>query len=169
MGLGSYFGIAAETGNNIQTDGLIFYLDAAYKKSYPGSGTTWSDLSSSGNHGTLTNDPTFNTNGYFDFDGSNDHTTISSSNDFAYGTGDFTWELWALADGFGSNNYLLEHGSNGGTLAFGGPGNRYYNSTVGSGSVLYSTGFGSMSTNVWYHLVATRISGTTFLYKNTIS
>ena len=25
-----------------------------------------------------------------------------------------------------------------------------------------------MSTNVWYHLVATRISGTTFLYKNTV-
>ena len=30
MGLGSSFGIAAETGNNIVTDGLVFYVDAAY-------------------------------------------------------------------------------------------------------------------------------------------
>ena len=40
MGMGMSFGITAETGNNIVTDGLVFYVDAAYKKSYPGSGTT---------------------------------------------------------------------------------------------------------------------------------
>ena len=162
--------MASAAGPNIITDGLVLHLDAANTNSYPGSGTTWTDISGKGNNGTLTNGPTFSSDdgGSIDLDGSDDCTTISSSNDFAYGTGDFTWEVWARADGFGSNNYLLEHGSNGGTLAFGAPGNRYYNSTVGSGSVLYSTGFGSMSSNVWYHLVATRISGTTFLYKNTV-
>ena len=162
--------IVAPLVPSILTDNLVLNLDAGDSNSYSGSGTTWTDLSGNGNNGTLVNGPTFsgNNSGIIDFDGSNDHTTISSSNDFAYGTGDFTWELWVLADAFGSNNYLLEHGSNGGTLAFGNPGNRYYNSTVGSGSVLYTTGFGSMSTNVWYHLVATRISGTTSLYKNTV-
>ena len=34
MGLGFKYGIIAETGNNIQTNGLIFYVDPAYKKSY---------------------------------------------------------------------------------------------------------------------------------------
>jgi len=36
MGIGSKYGIVAETGNNIQTDGLVFYVDAAYKKSATG-------------------------------------------------------------------------------------------------------------------------------------
>ena len=36
MSMGMSYGITAETGNNIQTDGLVFYVDAAYKKSYTG-------------------------------------------------------------------------------------------------------------------------------------
>jgi hypothetical protein len=32
-------------GKSIVTDGLILYLDAANKKSYPGSGTSITDLS----------------------------------------------------------------------------------------------------------------------------
>jgi hypothetical protein len=75
MGLGSSFGITSETNNNIQTDGLVFYVDAAYKSSYPRSGTTWYDLINT-NHGTLTNGPVHNTNGYFTFDGTNDHSAI---------------------------------------------------------------------------------------------
>jgi hypothetical protein len=56
------------------TDGLILYLDAANTKSYPGSGTVWSDLSRGGNNGTLINGPTFNTGslGSIMFDGVND-------------------------------------------------------------------------------------------------
>ena len=34
MGIGSKYGIIASTGNNIQTNGLIFYVDPAYQKSY---------------------------------------------------------------------------------------------------------------------------------------
>ena len=52
------------------TDGLVFAVDAANKKSYPGSGTTWTDLAGS-NDGTLTNGPTFDSGngGSIDFDG----------------------------------------------------------------------------------------------------
>ena len=42
------------------TSGLVLCLDAANSKSYPGSGTTWTDLSGRGNTGTLTNGPTYN-------------------------------------------------------------------------------------------------------------
>jgi hypothetical protein len=44
----------------IVTNGLILNLDAGFTPSYPKSGTTWYDLSSGSNTGTLINGPTFN-------------------------------------------------------------------------------------------------------------
>jgi hypothetical protein len=63
----------------IVTDGLVLCLDAANPKSYPGSGTTWSDLSGNGNNGTLTNGPTFNSGngGNIIFDGTNDYVSTN--------------------------------------------------------------------------------------------
>ena len=43
----------------IVTNGLVLNLDAAKTDSYPGTGTTWRDLSGNSNNGTLTNGPTF--------------------------------------------------------------------------------------------------------------
>ena len=59
------------------TDGLVFAVDAANKKSYPGSGTTWTDLAGN-NNGTLTNGPTFDSGngGSIVFDGTNDYTSF---------------------------------------------------------------------------------------------
>ena len=37
-------------GPNIVTDGLVFYVDAANQKSYPGTGTTVNDLTSNQNN-----------------------------------------------------------------------------------------------------------------------
>jgi len=64
----------------IVTDGLVFAVDAANKKSYPGSGTTWTDLAGS-NDGTLTNGPTFDSGngGSIVFDGSNDYIELNNS------------------------------------------------------------------------------------------
>jgi hypothetical protein len=58
----------------IVTNGLVLALDAADRNSYPGSGTTWTDVSGNGNTGTLTNGPTFNSanGGSIVFDGTND-------------------------------------------------------------------------------------------------
>jgi len=42
-------------GPRVVTDGLVLALDAGDTNSYPGSGTTWTDLSGQGNNGTLTN------------------------------------------------------------------------------------------------------------------
>ena len=62
---------------SIVTDGLVLCLDAANTKSYPGSGTTWTDISGKGYDGTLTNGPTFSSNygGNIVLDGSNDFVT----------------------------------------------------------------------------------------------
>jgi hypothetical protein len=65
---------------NIVTNGLVLNLDAAKKDSYPGSGTTWRDISGNRNNGTLTNGPTFNSDngGSIVFDGSNDYGDLGT-------------------------------------------------------------------------------------------
>ena len=150
----------------IVTDGLVMCLDAANRRSYPSSGTTWTDLSGNGNNGTLTNGPTFSNNTIV-FDGTDDFVTLVSSSSFAYGTSDFTWEVVVNLTTYVSNHYVLDHGSNGGVIQYQNNTMRYYNPSTGVGSVLYTTGFGSnISTNTWQHLIAARISGTTYLYRN---
>jgi hypothetical protein len=103
------------------------------------------------------------------FDGTGDYLTVASSAQFAYGTGDFTWECWIFptsATWTSSNIYILDHGSNGGTLSYNGNKLTYYNATTGTGSVLYTTGFGAVTAFQWTHIAAVRSSGTTYLYKN---
>ena len=82
--------MSAFGGPNIIDDGLVLYLDAGNRKSYPGSGTTWFDKSGRGNNGTLINGPTFNTGslGSIVFDGVDDYfTTAMSSSLNEYTTG----------------------------------------------------------------------------------
>lgn len=70
----------------IVTNGLVLALDAANTKSYPGTGTTWYDLSGNGNDGTLTNGPAFDSssnNGSIVFDAVNDFILIPD--DIGYG------------------------------------------------------------------------------------
>jgi len=68
-------------GPNIVKDGLVLYLDAANKKSYPGSGTNWADLSGNGNDGTLTNGFAFDAydGKSISVDGLNDYILLNDS------------------------------------------------------------------------------------------
>lgn len=84
-------------GPNIITDGLVFAVDAADKNSYPGSGTTWGDLSGNGNDGTLINSPIFNgvNGGAIQTDGSNDYISVDGMP-----TGNkWTISIWSLISG----------------------------------------------------------------------
>jgi hypothetical protein len=62
----------------IVRDNLVLCLDAANPKSYPGSGTTWTDLSGNGNTGTLVNGVGYNSGnlGSLSFDGVNDNISM---------------------------------------------------------------------------------------------
>jgi len=64
----------------IVTDGLVFAVDAANTKSYPGSGTTWTDLTG-GDSGTLTNTPTFSSNygGIINFNGTDEYAAFGDN------------------------------------------------------------------------------------------
>jgi hypothetical protein len=65
----------------IVTSNLSVYLDASESASYPGSGTTWTDLSGNGNNATLVNGVGYNSGngGSLVFDGSDDSITIANS------------------------------------------------------------------------------------------
>lgn len=67
--------MAVYGGPNVVDSGLVLSLDAGNARSYPGSGTTWTDISSGGRTGTLTNGPTYSANngGAIVFDGTNDY------------------------------------------------------------------------------------------------
>ena len=58
--------------NSIVTDGLILILDANLIPSYPRNGSTWNDLSGQGADAEDVNMPTWDSKGYFTFDGTND-------------------------------------------------------------------------------------------------
>jgi hypothetical protein len=82
----------------IVTDGLVLALDAGNTKSYPGSGTTWTDLSGNGNNLTLTNSPTWNSSGYFST-GSTGYFTGAGSASIPTGNSAYTMICWVRVTG----------------------------------------------------------------------
>jgi hypothetical protein len=84
--------MSAYGGPEINDSGLVLALDAGNIKSYPGSGTTWTDLSGQGN-ASLVNGPTYSSSngGYISFDGVNDYASFYAPNL----AGTATVEMWA--------------------------------------------------------------------------
>lgn len=87
----------------IVTNGLVLYLDAANRQSYPGSGTTWNDLSGKGNNGTLINGPTFSNDngGSIVFDGVDDYGSLGNS--LGNGFSQITVNAWVNTTSLGNN------------------------------------------------------------------
>ena len=83
---------------DIVTSGLTLNLDAGFTPSYRRSGTTWTDLSFSGNNGTLTNGPTFSLSGSGSivFDGVDDYvvTQPNSGINSIYTNNQLTIQSW---------------------------------------------------------------------------
>ncbi len=101
--------MASKSGPDIIEDGLVLCLDAASKRSYSGSGTTWTDLAGA-NDGTLTNGPTFSSanGGGIVFDGTDEKATFTSDV-----TSIKSYEIWtntvAASDADGGHAYLLHN------------------------------------------------------------
>lgn len=83
-------------GNAVALNGApVLCLDAGSRISYPGTGTTWTDLSGNGRNGTLTNGPTFDSanNGSIVLNGTNQFSTTANAT--AINIADnFTLESW---------------------------------------------------------------------------
>ena len=115
----------------------------------------------------ITSTETFETTGSVQFDGPKDggsiatgYMVVSSSSDFAFGTGDFTVELWVYGinwDASTSNNDQVIYYHNEETSGFFIDGGRisYYNASVGR---IVNPGL-ILENNKWYHLAAVRKNG----------
>jgi hypothetical protein len=92
--------MATQRGPKIVRNGLVLCLDAADRKSYPGSGTVWNDLSGNNKNGTLTN---FGVQSFFSttnggniiFDGTNDYIDVANTTtSFSFANTTFTVSIW---------------------------------------------------------------------------
>ena len=145
--------MASNYSPKIVTDGLVLCLDAADKNSYPGSGTTWYDLSGNGNNGTLsaaaigTDVP-----GNMDFNGSDEYIDLGndSSLDLTSNISVFAWVYWT---GAGGEDVIYSNGSGEGTGALlqtrTSTTTRIINNYDGGYYLSDSTAFGA---NAWYHV-----------------
>ncbi len=121
------------TGPHIVTDGLVLSLDAGSTRSYPGSGSTWSDLSGNGHDFTIESTGfTYNAGGWFDMaDGgmnNSDNITNATACTFVFWirTTDAQSLFWTDNN---SDSYLGAYRS----------GNKFYNSQFGSPTLFMNT------------------------------
>ena len=132
-----------------------------------GNGTSqWNDLN--GNVAfSLEGDTKWNGSSFFDLDGTGDflYQRGGGTDGFTFGTGDFAIEQWVYISTTGQQHfYEGRGGTNTNTILI------YVDSSTilktylnGSNAIADS---GALTQNVWHHIVLTRSSGTTTLYKN---
>lgn len=151
------------------TDGLVLCLDSANRRSYPGSGNTWFDLSGNSNNGTLIGG--VNYNGFaMNFDGVNDQITQSITGLLrnVFTTNIFSVSLWCLVRSFSNYpviwslaDYDGVQGRDSGLIEFNNTGSQIYvksaNEAVGiSGARTYTLNSPALS-DKWCHLVFCKI------------
>jgi hypothetical protein len=113
--------MSSHSGPNIDDTGLVLALDAANLKSYPGTGTTWNDLSGNSNTGTLTNGPTYNSSngGSIVFDGVNDYNLITCATNTVRAYNSTTQFIIKLPTYSGGQRNILSYRTGGGALYIG--------------------------------------------------
>lgn len=80
-----------------KTSGLVFDLDATNSSSYPGSGTTWFDISGNSRNFSLVNGPSAGINA-IEFDGVDDYAQIANAAWIPQGTSPKSFECYARID-----------------------------------------------------------------------
>lgn len=149
--------MATNYGPRTVTDGLVLCLDAGDTLSYPGTGTTWTDLSGQGNNGSNSN-LTFNSGdgGYFVFNNSSSVSTIPNSSSLNP-TSELTIESWVNFDG-DSDDFIFEKGNVNTQFSLFSHGTDIVFRTYHSGDGSYHTQAPSKSTvgvvnGQWHHIV----------------
>lgn len=167
--------------NNPITDGLVLNLDAANIKSYQVAGTTWTDLSSSSNHATISLSPTHNAATGLTFNGSNQYGRIPSVNGVTNftNTQQYSIEVWfnpASGQANSGEAELLEKWNLNNEPRY--PFTIRFNETQKSmlvgcfdGSKLTSVTASGFSVNTWVQLVAVFnfVARTLTVYRNGVS
>jgi hypothetical protein len=94
-GKGILNGFIVPAGGSIITSNLVLNLDAANPSSYPGTGTTWTDISGNGNNATLINGTSYDSSnsGVMLLDGVNDYIQVPNSSLFQNNT-NMSLSIW---------------------------------------------------------------------------
>ena len=109
--------MATNYSPKIVTSGLVLCLDAADKNSYPGSGTTWSDLSPNGNDGTLSAAAIGTVSSSLKtmaFNGSSNYVdcgTGASITDSGLGHSESSIFVWVNASNYGAEAAIISSGT----------------------------------------------------------
>ena len=161
---------AAQSGGGIVTDNLYQHYDASDSNSYPGTGTTWTDLQ--GNYNvTLYGGPQYNSSqpSHFDFDQVNDRAR--GATDYGANSSDMTVEVWFRQESRNSYRQTLSAALETTTTnrrflinieRYGQPRFIMWNTSgSGMGTNLSTTTF---SLNTWYHIACTKIGNTSSIY-----
>jgi len=158
-------------GPDIINDGLVFNLDFANSKCYPGTGSDCYDLSGGSiSTGELINNPVFNSGGnnkYFEFNESINNRVIRLPNSTALDTQTPSVEVWIKTNSTNQNGFFFEKGTV----------NTQYSLFQQSSTIIWRQmipGFNNLAietssyinTNNWYQIVGTFISGSQKLYIN---
>ena len=160
--------MGVSAGPDLIQDALIFHVDAADRNSYPGEGSTWFDLCPDSDNGAITN-ATFNSNGYFTFDGNGDYveftggkiapnlaSTFTVSGWVFYSSTTDTRGWFACSNSDVSQNVGIELTSNSKVKA-------YINFDGGSAGPEMTTSF---TNNVFFNCTLTSDNTTLTIYRN---
>jgi len=167
--------MAISAGPDIVEDGLVLCLDAANDRSYPGTGTTWTDLAGS-NDGALTNGPTFGSanGGSIVFDGSDDYVDLGNVLDKER-TDAFSISCWCYVQSTGTAAIFTKMVSNRGYGIFARDGDDLQFSLRNSGSNLIDvfTTSNTITANQWLNICCTYDGSSSstgvILYVNSVS
>jgi hypothetical protein len=98
------------TPTPIVTNGLVLNLDTSRTSSYPGTGTTWTDISGSGNNGTMLNAVGYSSldGGSLTFDQINDYISLPNMSTYLMKKSKFTYETWIKVNNPGMANTYLQ-------------------------------------------------------------
>lgn len=171
--------MAFDNGPKVVTNALVLALDAADRNSYPGSGTSWRDVSGNDNNGTLTNGPTFNSanGGSIVFDGVDDNVNCGNKSSLAI-TGDMSVSAWVYFNSFDTYCGIIGKTSGGipapyDYYSFINPGNSttymvFYRGNGGA-SFQFASSSININTNVWCNVAATMQGTSVTHYLNGMS
>ena len=158
-------------GPDIVQDGLVFAMDPGSERSYPGSGTTTTNIINGAN-GTLTNGVAYvsNNGGAFDFDGTDDFILFPDDTNLNLQT--LTMESWVKLDTtLYQQAFIFEKGS---------VNTQYSNFQENNGNFYFRTMTLSIpdlalnltnhvSAGDWFHIVCTYGSGVKRIYINGVA
>jgi hypothetical protein len=163
-----------EVGGIVLSD-LVLYFDPSNSSSYPGSGTTITDLSGNGLNGTMSN-ITY-TSPSFSFNGTNSTISVADNSLLEPASGDWTMEAWVNHSVITGAGRVILGKTDGGNSADWGYGLRTNSvgttsSEVGNGTTSIQSNTSTLTTNTWYQVVGvwTNVASNSFeLFVNGVS